>query len=296
MISMVKLQNTPRKINMVQVKYARLHIDCQNLSHELYYKILAKVMETHRISHVYGYGFWNETEASEKYWLTTADKLKGVARLPEFTRRDVVKRGKNAADDKMIAHVMSESLTCKDDYVIVTGDYDFKGIVKILQNQGHYLIGIGEHDIGCDQYISLSSLLPDTTDAIIAILLKEIEEMENTIAVCTHKLSIVCTSATEDKIKIREEKVTKKESTLSKKEIKLTDKERQIANRESVLTKNEDKLTKRGVQIANRESMISKKEKAMKNLQTVLENKIKKANDILKNRFPDHTENVLIGL
>lgn len=153
---------------------AKVYIDCQNVSHHIYVKILARLLEKHfiyRVS-VNAYGNWSDTASSEQPWLSVLN-VPGIT----ATRCDVTSKEKDAADYAMQADMLKDSAS--DDnivFVIVTSDKGFRETVVTLQNTGRYVIGIGKCannnnpiSICYDQFIRLEELNQSESAAMATV-------------------------------------------------------------------------------------------------------------------------------
>ena len=153
---------------------AKVYIDCQNVSHHNYIKILARVLEKYRVS-VNVYGNWSDTASSEQPWLTVLN-VPGIT----ATRCDVTSKKKDAADCIMQADMLKDSASASDDddivFVIVTSDKGFRETIVTLQNTGRYVIGIGKCannnnpiSICYDQFIRLEELIQSESAAMATV-------------------------------------------------------------------------------------------------------------------------------
>ena len=167
--------STPVHKNLSRMpERAKVYIDCQNVSHHNYIKILARLLEKHfiyRVS-VNVYGNWSDSTSSEQPWLS-------VLNVPGITakRCDVTSKKKDAADCAMQADMLKDSASDDDIvFVIVTSDKGFRETVVTLQNTGRYVIGIGKCannnnpiSICYDQFIRLEELNQSESAAMTTV-------------------------------------------------------------------------------------------------------------------------------
>lgn len=154
---------------------AKVYIDCQNISHHHYIKILALLLEKYYIYRVSVnvYGNWSDTTSSEQPWLSVLN-VPGIT----ATHCDVTSKEKDAADCIMRADMLKDSASNDDDtmFVIVTSDKGFRETIVALQNTGRYVVGIGKCannnnpiSICYDQFIRLEELIQSESAAMATV-------------------------------------------------------------------------------------------------------------------------------